>query len=33
MNDEYQERGFFKQLVLITWLILAWFLSWWDGDE
>jgi hypothetical protein len=33
MNDEYEERGVFKELVLIAWLVLAWFLSWWEGEE
>ncbi len=33
MNDEYQERGFFKCLVLIAWCIVIWLLNWWDGEE
>ncbi len=33
MNDEYQERGFFKCLVLIMWSVVIWFLNWWDGEE
>jgi hypothetical protein len=33
MSDEYEERGLFKQIVLIVWLALACFLNWWDGEE
>ena len=24
MNDEYEKRGWFKQLVLIVWLVCGW---------
>jgi hypothetical protein len=33
MSDGYEERGLFKQIVLIAWLALACFLNWWDGEE
>ncbi len=33
MNEEYQERGFFKCLAIIVMGIIVWFLNWWDGEE
>jgi len=33
MTDEYQERGLFKQLVLIVASIAIWILNKWDGGE
>lgn len=30
MTDEYEERGLFKELVLITFLVCGWLASKWD---